>query len=232
MQKFTFNGADKLFIAKTGVTQVNVETDLYSDWKEEVQLGNNLKFKQAFRTIGGDPLGGSLEAGAYFFLQNDGTGGTIGWRVRADEADHDLEISGNLFGEDANLPLFVPTLGNFTVTIRLNTSSLTQLANQQAIQDKTDTLPAGLDKGVAFDFPFVLLRTEDHVTPLAGLSPIAQLSKDNGVFTASTNSVLAVGSGGYHLQLAAAEMNADTVLLLVTAGTFVDPLSVTLTTES
>ena len=105
--------------------EVNMDTliDLYSDAKEDWLADPVLrrKFVIPFRVIGGDDLGGGLDAGAYFFLRND-----LGWRIRPYEADHSLTITGNLYAQDVNLPITVPTLGGFTVSFRLTTSSLTQ----------------------------------------------------------------------------------------------------------
>ena len=97
--------------------------DLYSDAKEDWLADPVLrrKFALPFRVIGGDALGGGLDAGAYFFLRND-----LGWRIRPYEAHHNLTISGNLYAQDVNLPITVPTIGPYTVSFRLNTSSLTQ----------------------------------------------------------------------------------------------------------
>lgn len=107
-----------------GVIPLDVRVDLYSDGKEDWKSDPTLnKLIFPFRTIGGDALGGALLAGAYFFLRND-----LGWRIRPYESDHDLVIVGNLFAEDPETPIFVPVLGDYTVTIRLVTSSLTQLA--------------------------------------------------------------------------------------------------------
>jgi len=102
---------------------LDVLIDLYSDAKEDWLADPVLrrKFALPFRTIGGDDLGGGLDAGAYFFLRND-----LGWRIRPYEASHDLTITGNLYANDVNLPISVPTLGPYTVSFRLTTSSLTQ----------------------------------------------------------------------------------------------------------
>jgi hypothetical protein len=75
----------------------------------------------AFRaSVGGDPLGSGLEAGAYFFLQNQD-----GWRIRPAEANATVTLTGNLIPEDPDLPLTTPTLGAFTVLIN-NIQPITQ----------------------------------------------------------------------------------------------------------
>jgi hypothetical protein len=126
MAKVTFDGPNKLIIVNSGVTELSVQIDLYSDWKEWWGLGDNSKYFAAFRTIGGDPLSPSVSVGDYYFLQNQVTDG--GWRIRPYEGDHVLTITGNLVPEDATKALFTSTLGDWNVLITLQTSSLTQTA--------------------------------------------------------------------------------------------------------
>lgn len=116
--------------------EVTLDTliDLYSDAKEDWLADPVLrrKFALPFRVIGGDDLGGGIDAGAYFFLRND-----LGWRIRPYEGHHSLTITGNLYAQDVNLPITVPTLGAYTVSFRLTTSSLTQrVASKQQIAEE------------------------------------------------------------------------------------------------
>lgn len=139
---YTFDGDNLLIIMTAGTTEVDATT-LYSDWKDWQLVNDNSKYFEAFRTIGGDPLGGALEAGDYYFLRND-----YGWRIRPQEADHDLQINGNLYGEDPALPLFIPTIGNFTVLVKQQLSSLTQTVNDSqfasAILDEPNAIETGI----------------------------------------------------------------------------------------
>jgi hypothetical protein len=122
----TFDPVNKLItvtdLPVDGYSTLDVQADLYSDAKED-WLSNTFfrNFTLPFRVIGGDDLGGGVKAGAYYFLRND-----LGWKIRPYEADHELIITGNLYPNDIALPIFVPTLGDFTVSTRLSTSSLTQ----------------------------------------------------------------------------------------------------------
>lgn len=116
----TFDGVNLLIVLDSDPV-LDVAIDLYSDWKEWTKIGDNGKYPPAFRTIGGDPLGGTLKAGAFFFLQNQ-----YGWRIRPAEQDYELVVIGNLYPEIGSIPMFVPTLGEFTVPIMLERASLTQ----------------------------------------------------------------------------------------------------------
>ena len=119
MQKFLFDGPNKLFIAKPGVTTIDVEKDLYSDWKLELISGSISQWPEAIRTAGGDPLGGGTYIGGYFFLRN-------GFKIRPQEANHILTLTnGNLqldTGETGDI--VVPTLGSYNVLVRQVVSNI------------------------------------------------------------------------------------------------------------
>ena len=124
---FTFDGPNKLIILDAGTTQVSV-SDIYSRWKDWASDVDNSKFVRAFEdSVGGNPLGGGVLLGAYYFLTN-------GWLVRPQEADHTLIVEGNLFPVPDTAGLFSPTIGSFNVLIAQRTSSLTQ----QVIVDPAD----------------------------------------------------------------------------------------------
>lgn len=114
MANVTFDGTNKLIIINNGFTQINA-IDVYSWWKEWITISDNSKFSQAFRTIGGDPIGSGQFVAPYFFLIN-------GWKMRPYEGDHLLTVNGNLFLDGGGNP-FISTLGNYNVTINLQTSS-------------------------------------------------------------------------------------------------------------
>lgn len=82
-------------------------TEIYSRWKDWV-LSNNSKWPQAFRTLGGDEIGGGLYVASYYFLMND-------WRVRPMESDHSLVIDGALLVDGGVGSPVVQTLGNYRV---------------------------------------------------------------------------------------------------------------------
>lgn len=117
----TFDGPNKIISYNDAGSIVTLAArDLYSRWKDWVAAGNP-QYAPAFRTIGGDPLGGSVYAGDYYFLNN-----VDGWRIRPKEAAHELIVEGNLYGENPALPTFIPTTGSYNVLVQRSLSSLTQ----------------------------------------------------------------------------------------------------------
>lgn len=115
-QKVTFDGPNRLMLVNEGVTELDVEVDLYSDWKEWSTLYDHGKFLPAMRAVGGDPTTGGRALGATYFLMN-------GWRVRTWEGDHRLIVTGNLFTQEGEPP-FIPVVGSYTTIIESSVSSL------------------------------------------------------------------------------------------------------------
>lgn len=92
----------------SGIVFLDVQKDLYSDAKVQWLNDSNLnKFVFPYLAIGGQTLSGGAIAPRIYFLKSP-------WQIRPYEADHDLTLSKNLFSESGD-PLFIPTLGNFTV---------------------------------------------------------------------------------------------------------------------
>lgn len=119
--KVIINGSTKIISIATGVTNISVAIDLYSNWKEWVMIANNACFLPAFRAVGGDPLPGEQFLGSTYFLIN-------GWKIRPQEANHNLSVVGNLYCEDGSSP-FIPTLGNYNVIVTSTTSNIVQAVN-------------------------------------------------------------------------------------------------------
>lgn len=118
MLNVSFNGNTKLITINHGITTISVRDDLYSEWKNWAILSDNLKYAQAFRTVGGDPTVGDNYVGDYYFLTN-------GWKVKPYEDNHILTINGNLYVDGSGNP-FASTNGGFNVVISMQTSSLTE----------------------------------------------------------------------------------------------------------
>ena len=110
-EKATFDGPQKIITINFGEVQIDAQRDLYSAWKRWIVGTDNSKYLQAFRTVGGDPIGAGQAVSGYFFLLN-------GWRVRSWEGDHFLTVDGNLFVDEGGSP-FIPTLGDHQIIISL-----------------------------------------------------------------------------------------------------------------
>jgi hypothetical protein len=80
-------------------------------------------------------------------------------------------------------------------------------------------------------FPFRMTDSADHATPKTGLTVTGQVSLNGGAFAALTNAVVEIASGWYKVDLAAADVNADTVALKFT-GTGADQLDITIATQT
>lgn len=85
--------------------------EVFSRWEDWAREGDNLKWPPAFRQVGGDDLGSGLSIPPYFFLIN-------GWRIRPMEANHDLEINGNIFVDGGVETPVVPTIGQWQVNVK------------------------------------------------------------------------------------------------------------------
>jgi hypothetical protein len=120
----TFSGESKLILINSGVTVVNVKTDIYSSWKEwftnkgdySADTGDNSRFLQAMSAVGGDPINETLTLGTTYFLEN-------GWKIRPYEWNHTLTIVGNIYSRDGSASV-IPTVGSYNVMVNLQTSNL------------------------------------------------------------------------------------------------------------
>ena len=100
--KVSFNGTTKIIEVLPGETDINVEQDLYSDWKEWLETNPN--FLHAFRTTGGDPTNaeGTAFSPKYFFLMN-------GWRVKVD--GENVAFKKNLYVDEGGSPFIIVNNG-------------------------------------------------------------------------------------------------------------------------
>jgi hypothetical protein len=107
MAKVTFDGPNKLIRVNPGVENIDVGSELYSEWKRWVLLDDNAKYLQAFRTLGGDPTNPDETqfAPRYYFLMN-------GWRVYVDGNTIVFQI--NLYTDEGVSPFIVENGGAVT----------------------------------------------------------------------------------------------------------------------
>jgi hypothetical protein len=105
--KVTFDGVNKRIYIAPDVQTLDVKQDIYSDWKEWMQLYDNAKFLPAFRSIGGDPVGDGQFAGDIYFLIN-------GWQI---VIDHLVTLTGTLYQDDGLSPFIVLAGGGVIATV-------------------------------------------------------------------------------------------------------------------
>ena len=118
--KVTFDPLTRLISINAGVTDINVQRDIYSASKEWLKLENNLRFKPPVRATGGDPIPGGSPLGRTFFMIN-------GWRIQLDSS---VTIDGNLYSENYPSP-FVNAPG--VVVVRSKFSNLVDVAQPSLV---------------------------------------------------------------------------------------------------
>lgn len=104
----TFDASAKRIVLDSATVTAQA---IYRAWVDWIATSDNAKYLPAFRSVGGDDLGGGLSIPPYYFLQN-------GWLVRPMEANQTLTITGNLFVDGGGDPV-VPTLGAYNVLTKL-----------------------------------------------------------------------------------------------------------------
>lgn len=95
-QKVVFDGQLKHIIVSESTTELNIEEDVYSAWKEWT-LGVGSNYEAAIRTIGGDPTTAGNFAGDLYFLIND-------WKLLYDPTV--VKVAGVLFSDDFDTAYF------------------------------------------------------------------------------------------------------------------------------
>lgn len=88
----TFDGYNKIIFVNPGVTELDIQKDVYSSWKEWVSvIQENGRWLPGVRTVGGDPTVAGEFAGDIYFLIN-------GWKLYLDITK--VKITGVLFSDD------------------------------------------------------------------------------------------------------------------------------------
>lgn len=92
-------------------------------------------------------------------------------------------------------------------------------------------LPQRITKNVALAaFPFKMVLSTDHITPATGMTVTATRMIDGAAFGACANAVSEVSAGWYKIDLAAADLNGNTIGLKFTAPG-ADQVDMTIVTE-
>ena len=172
MASFTIDPVNRLIILDqvapdgNGFVVMDVQIDLYSEmklfWKENV-LAHGLIFPWV--AVGGTPYGGGRFQGTDYFLRND-----LGWSIRPYEADHELQIIGNLRPTLITSPTIIPTVGDFVVYAPQERSGVFQVVETGTSgvteQDKIDIADKVWEDAIA-----VALETMiDELHKLQGLA--------------------------------------------------------------
>jgi hypothetical protein len=105
----SFDGATKLATLSAGTTTLNV-ADLWSRWCD--WYATNANWAPAMLQVGGNVIdaGAGTAIPAYIYLVD-------GWRVKPQEANHTLNVSGGVLLVDGGGDPFVNTTGSFIVRI-------------------------------------------------------------------------------------------------------------------
>ena len=120
MSKVTFDWANKRINVNADTVSLNVEQDLYSEWKIWARLDSNLWYLSAFRTFGWDPTIPWQSAPKYFFLTN-------WWRCVVDWID--VIVATNLYTDELDFPFIKLNWGSVSLT-----NSDIAISDQEAIQ--------------------------------------------------------------------------------------------------
>ena len=125
-QKVTFDGANRIIRVNPGVTELNIKSDIYSDWKEWVRSSSdNAVWLPAIRTIGGDPTVEGQFAGDIYFLIND-------WKLYIDLTK--VKVTGVLFSDDYEAAYFsYDDVIQYPVQVSSIVSGSAQLVNSDSI---------------------------------------------------------------------------------------------------
>lgn len=87
------------------------------------------------------------------------------------------------------------------------------------IKAKTDNLPSAVVKNTTLaNFSFPMFDAADGRTPKTGLTVTGQRSLDGGAFANLTNAVTELANGLYVVNLAAADLNGNVIVLRFTAS--------------
>jgi hypothetical protein len=129
-------------------------------------------------------------------------------------------ITGNLSGSVGSVTGGINTAAGVITTLDgLDTAQDTQHGTtQSAVAAVQADLPTRITKNTALaGFPFTMVDDADHVTGATGLTVTATRSLDGAAFGACANAVSEVANGVYKIDLAAGDLNGNTVTLKFTA---------------
>ena len=132
-----FNGDSRVITVNPGVQFIDVQKDVYSEWKRWIASAQNKKFKRAMRVVGGDQLPND-NLGSTFFLMN-------GWTIKPYEGDHRLIVNGNIYATDGS-DIIRDTDGDFKVRVMMTVSNIiNKVSTGSTSSGNTDPVNCDLD---------------------------------------------------------------------------------------
>jgi hypothetical protein len=131
--KVSFQGDNRRIVVHLGQTNLDVKSDIYSEWKEWSILEDNSKYPEAISVIGGEAIGGGQFIGATYFLEN-------GWRIKPWEGDHNLEVNGNIYTREEGQTPFVNTDGAWKINIINKVSTVVS-----TVETSNVSIPSSID---------------------------------------------------------------------------------------
>lgn len=138
--------------------QEEVWSDLIIDWESDLTLRGHTFPVVA---IGGQTISAGKLGTTYVLLDP--------WHIHPYEGDHTFDVNGNLFTESALTHLVAPTVGNYTVTVNRNLSTLVEVV-ESGVSGLTPT-----ESQAIIDID---ANVDGLVTDVAALEAIVLLLKD------------------------------------------------------
>ena len=169
MAKVSFDGTNKVITVLPGINEIDVSNDLYSEWKRWMATGDNAKYPEAMRTVGGDPtnLAETQFAPQYFFLKN-------GWYIFVDNGEV-VNFQTNLYTDNPDGVIY-QTANDSGVNARLSDAVLVKNEFEQALS-YGEYVVFDTDDGVAgTEYP-----TGTHGQPVNNLADALSLMNRYGV---------------------------------------------------
>jgi hypothetical protein len=107
----SFDGPNKIISLSSGTTSLDVK-DLWSRWFDWFVTSDNSKFLIAMLQVGGNDIDivDGTKIPIYIYLAS-------GWKIRPQEANHTLKVTGGILLVDGGGDPFVNTVGAYTVRI-------------------------------------------------------------------------------------------------------------------
>ena len=159
--KVTFDGVNKLILINKGETELDIQADVYSAWKQWAITETNLKYLNPFRTVGGEPTVAGQRLDVTYFLIN-------GWKIKPYSGTYDLVLTGNIFDVDGG-SIKVPADVNVN-----NPNNITINTNTSVIVRQVDSSTAASGSGLTPEQSASLYNIEDKVVSIwSGATPVS-----------------------------------------------------------